>query len=177
MKADKGFTLIELIVTLALCSVLLVILTDSLLQWQRQKTQILAENELAENLNYAMDELAYDLRQAVWILPQSERGKLVLVNEAGDTISYELSGDTMSEEHPYQLAGQVLYRKENGGRRQPIANFLAEMIITYPEEGDAPVSVVRIRLNGQTSAKMLSLERTLSVGGYYWRTAGRERGL
>lgn len=177
LKDEKGFTLIELIVTLALCSVLLVILTDGLLQWQRQKEQVLAENELAENLNYAMSELAYDLRQTVCILPQTEADKLVLINETGDTISYELSVDTMSEEHPYQLAGQVLYRKENGGRRQPIANFLSEMIIRYPEEGEAPVRVVQISLSGQTPAKTLSLERTLSVGGYYWRTAGRERGL
>lgn len=176
-KAQEGFTLIELVVTLALCSVLLLAVTDSFTDWLKQKEQVLAESELAENLNYAMGELAYDLRQAVWVIPQPDSAELVLVNEAGDTIRYQLSSDTMSEEHPYLLSGQVLYRLENGGRKQPVANFVAQLSVGYTyeaEAADGSVTAVQIRLSGQAQEKTLTLERTLPVGGYWWRKAGME---
>ena len=131
LRSKKGLVLVELVVALALSSVLVLILTDVLMSMQQHKEQVLAENELAENLNYALGELAYDLRQAVWVIPQTDSVQLVLINEAGDTICYLLSADTMSDEHPYALQGQVLYRLENGGRKQPIANFLMQMTINY----------------------------------------------
>lgn len=178
-RNKKGLVLVELVVALALSSVLLLILTDVFMHLQQHKEQALAENELAENLSYALGELAYDLRQAVWVLPQADSAQLVLVNEAGDTIRYLLSADTMSGEHPYALQGQVLYRLENGGRKQPIANFLTQMTMSYSRQAGAEeiVTAVQICLSGQAGEKIVTLTRTLPVGGYWWRQGRMERGI
>ena len=182
LRSKKGLVLVELVVALALSSVLVLILTDVLMSMQQHKEQVLAENELAENLNYALGELAYDLRQAVWVIPQTDSVQLVLINEAGDTICYLLSADTMSDEHPYALQGQVLYRLENGGRKQPIANFLMQMTINYQTGAaqtgaEESITAVQISLSGQAGEKMVTMTRTLPVGGYWWRAGRMEKGI
>ena len=182
LRSKKGLVLVELVVALALSSVLVLILTDVLMSMQQHKEQVLAENELAENLNYALGELAYDLRQAVWVIPQTDSVQLVLINEAGDTICYLLSADTMSDEHPYALQGQVLYRLENGGRKQPIANFLMQMTINYQTGAaqtgaEESITAVQISLSGQAGEKMVTMTRTLPVGGDWWRAGRMEKGI
>ena len=182
LRSKKGLVLVELVVALALSCVLVLILTDVLMSMQQHKEQVLAENELAENLNYALGELAYDLRQAVWVIPQTDSVQLVLINEAGDTICYLLSADTMSDEHPYALQGQVLYRLENGGRKQPIANFLMQMTINYQTGAaqtgaEESITAVQISLSGQAGEKMVTMTRTLPVGGYWWRAGRMEKGI
>ena len=182
LRSKKGLVLVELVVALALSSVLVLILTDVLMSMQQHKEQVLAENELAENLNYALGEFAYDLRQAVWVIPQTDSVQLVLINEAGDTICYLLSADTMSDEHPYALQGQVLYRLENGGRKQPIANFLMQMTINYQTGAaqtgaEESITAVQISLSGQAGEKMVTMTRTLPVGGYWWRAGRMEKGI
>lgn len=128
----------------------------------------MAENELTANLNYALGELADDLQQAVWVVPQADAKQLMFYLENGDKIGYTLADDPMSGEHPYALQGKVLYREANDGKRQPIANFLSQMTVGYEMCGEM-VTAVNIRLSGQALTKMVAVERTLTVGGYYWR--------
>lgn len=165
---ERGLTLVELVVALALCSVLLAILADVLGNWHNHRLQVLAENELTVNLNYALGELAHDLQQAVWVEPQAAAGQLTLYLANGDKIGYTLADDPMSDEHPYALQGQVLYREANDGKRQPIANFLSQMTVGYEMCGEM-VTAVNVRLSGQALTKTVAAERTLTVGGYYWR--------
>lgn len=165
----KGLTLVELVIAMAIASVLLLVLTEGFLAMGQYRGRILARTELEENLNFAMGEITQDLRQAVWVLEKSD-DQLILVNEAGETICYQLAPDTMSQQHPYDLQGQVLYRSVDGGKNQPIANFITVMEIRMLIETETEqITAVQVALKGQVQGDDIRSEKKLPVGGLSWR--------
>lgn len=171
----KGFTLVEIMVVLAVSALVMLVVTEIFLAMHDQKSQLLAEVELQENLSRALEKIGEDIRYSDGVAGYS--GEYLLAHEltlytwvrdgAGrqsyQMVNYTIAVDPVGQVHPFKLSGYVLYRKENQGQNQPIANFIDQLTFAYYDQGGLPtkrstqVASIEITLLGRTDLGQVSM--------------------
>lgn len=94
MKSEKGFTLVELVLVIALLVISVGVSSDIIVSLIRSysKTQII--NEVEQSANFVLLKIEQELRDATSVtVPNSST--LVFSNRDGNTITYTLSGDIL----------------------------------------------------------------------------------
>lgn len=96
---NKGFTLIELVLVIALLIISVGVSTDIIISLIRSYNKTQVTNEIEQSANFVMLKIDRDLRNAVSVTVPSNVGVgsdvLTFSDRNGDTISYQLSGDTI----------------------------------------------------------------------------------
>ena len=141
--SNRGFTLVEVIITIAISSIILVCLTEMVFFMDNQQKNMIARIELQQNLTMALDSIAADVENSRDVIGYGDSNLLakslnlrkVRLNRQGETydqrIDYQLAIDPMEGQHLFPLKGKVLYRKTDGGQNQPIANFIIDLTFEY----------------------------------------------
>jgi len=96
---NKGFTLIELVLVIAILGVSIGVTTDVLISVIRgyNKTQVM--NEIEQQANFVSMKIEKELRSAKDITTPATSGQsgttLVFINDDNETITYSLTGDIL----------------------------------------------------------------------------------
>lgn len=158
-SSKGGFTLVEIVIVVAAMGILFGVLGILLSNMQTQKQQLLAENELKQNLMLAMTAINKDFTLAInakWSENQ------LIIYQAKETIIYTLAEDAMAKEHLYPLEGNVLYRRTEGGRNQPMANFINTFSVQYDGQE------FTVALTGCAYEQDYNLQQTFTPGALSW---------
>ena len=90
-KENKGFTLIELIIVIAILAITLTVTSDILISLVRSNNKTRVQNELEQQSNFVALKLEKELRDAGNII-NAGSDELTFTNENGDEITYLLTG-------------------------------------------------------------------------------------
>lgn len=155
MNNSKGFTLIELMIVVTILSLVLTslsgVLNSSLNLWNRVNNQV----ELQHNLRFAVNKIAGDIKKAKGILPGSNEDELILKMSEDQIIKYGLKEDIRDDEHPYYLTGKELYLEKNAGNREPVVNFVQDLVFTYDTDDPQDAKYVKITIQGALKNKTI----------------------
>lgn len=162
MLNRKGFTLVEMIIVIGLFSITIVLFSGIWQNIMGYWDKVSAQIELQQNLRIAVEAIVTDLKGAKVIEELGENH--ILIKTLDDNIiKYELGTDPYDEEHPYSLEGKTLYRTENSKTKQPVANFIKDLIITnITKEGN--ITFLGIKIGGSLpNGKELFLETGVEI--------------
>ncbi len=133
----NGFTLIELIVSMAILLVIVTVTFGVISRYYTVRTFYEQQTELQKNLVFAMDRLADDFKQAsynedVIIKKPSENNAMIDATE-GNSLTFYGSN---KEEISYYLKQNVngtysIYRKVNTAAAQPITEDMHQLVRLY----------------------------------------------
>lgn len=163
---ERGMTLIETIVTLALTSLLCALIFQVYFSFQWQYNSIIAQNEARENLALGLEQISHDVLN-------SQGVALCLPNQLflQEGIFYTLRDDPQFKQHLYhQLPDQVLYRRLTGKTNQPMANFVQKMQFYYFDaDGQetlqaSEVAAVEICLQSKYGSSVMNYRQILFFG-------------
>ena len=158
----KGLSLLETVVVLAIFSgtlfLILGVWHNSLNYWNKINNYI----ELQQNLRLAMEEIISDLEK-VKEIEQLGRDFIIVRDLDNNRIKYELGPDPYTNEHLYQLKGKTLYRTLNISNKQPIANFITELVFEAKGNGGSG-NYINIKIGGELpQGKKASIETGVQV--------------
>ncbi len=130
-KERKGFTLIELVVALAVFIVIIAISFSTLSSFFAMRSAQEQEMILQQNFRFALDKMAYDFRQA-----SSGTGSIILKpgdNAMGDELQFNTSAGIVT----YKLGDgassgtYAICRKVDDGSSQPVTEDMHQLVKIY----------------------------------------------
>ncbi len=152
MRNQNGFTLVELILALAVFSFALTIVVSGFLLTARQYEQSVAVSKAQQNARFGMEEISRELRRVtdisnVRLAPVSPPYKKLCIIKGGGTISY-------------QLNTKVLTRYDGGDGASSCYSGTASTAITNT---DVKVQVLEFSKDTTTNTVNIKL-KTATVG-------------
>jgi len=132
MNVKKGFTLIELVVAMAIFFIIIAVAFTSISRFYLVRTFYDQQTALQQNFLYAMDKLSDDLRQATLLGGASTIKKpedkameetLEFYGSDGDLITYDLESKDGGKTY-------AIYRKDNV-TTQPITEDMHQLVKLY----------------------------------------------
>jgi len=128
-KGKKGFTLIELIVSMAILAIILSITFGTISRYYLVKTFYEQQMNLQKNFLYAMDRLSDDLRQSTEmvepannaIIDATKNDPLTFKDNNGTEISYYLDGNET----------YAIYKKVGNGTPEPVTEEMHQLVRLY----------------------------------------------
>lgn len=160
----RGFTLVELVVAIALLFVLLIMVLGGVGTFLQASTAEQQEMLLEQNFRFATDTLSIDARQAISIAtPGGSAGNLYL----DETIEFTtqdpdgVAGHIHTIEYSTVTHGStfVLSRKVDGGVGQPVTEEIPQLLKVYFIKSGKKVFIVmvgRMSYYGRTRSVALS---------------------
>jgi len=157
---QKGFTLIELIVAMAIFLVVIVIAFSTLSSYFVVRSANEQEMILQQNFRFALDKMADDFRQA-----STTSGAIILSptdNSMGETLKFNTSNGSVVEAVEYKLepAGSGTYaitRQVGTASPQPVTEEMHQLVKVYfVRSGGKVIMIVVGKL------KYFGKERTIS---------------
>ncbi|PJA87965.1 MAG: hypothetical protein CO140_01420 [Candidatus Moranbacteria bacterium CG_4_9_14_3_um_filter_40_7] len=157
---QKGFTLIELIVAMAIFLVVIVIAFSTLSSYFAVRSANEQEMILQQNFRFALDKMADDFRQA-----STTSGAIILSptdNSMGETLKFNTSNGSVVEAVEYKLepAGSGTYaitRQVGTASPQPVTEEMHQLVKVYfVRSGGKVIMIVVGKL------KYFGKERTIS---------------
>ena len=109
---EKGFTLVELLVSAAIFSILILAATGIFVKIMNVQKKALAIQEVQDNISYAMEMISKEIRMM---------SEITTKNTALDTLSFKNSKDP-AQDIIYNLISGQLMRSVDGGANQPITS-------------------------------------------------------
>jgi Tfp pilus assembly protein PilW len=137
--AERGFTIVELLITVTMLLVVLGIIMDGLIEVTRSEAFQESRNESLDSMRTSLNRLTKELRQASSISSSSDDSRL-------EFSSYVNGAPTA---FVYQASGATLTRQVNGGSAVPMELRLAtaDDIFTYtPTPASSETQWVKIVL-------------------------------
>lgn len=146
MKSYKnfshGFSLLELILYIAILSIMSVVLTASFLALVQGRTRSESRTEVNVALRFAMDKIAQDIKSATSVTTPASGASASLTVIAGNTIAYSVTSG-------------VLGRSVDGGAVEPVTGSTVS--------ADAPVFTRADNYNSVLNATTTSIRVQLTV--------------
>jgi prepilin-type N-terminal cleavage/methylation domain-containing protein len=110
LRSERGFTIVELLATMAVMSVVLTVFAQVLITTSHTSTRVEEQSALQNEVRAAVDRLTTDFRQAT-----NTNGTSPVESLSGTTVTFD-SPDRMTPFHlrriSYQLVGGTLQRSE-----------------------------------------------------------------
>jgi prepilin-type N-terminal cleavage/methylation domain-containing protein len=130
-KSKKGFTLIELIVSMAILAIILVITFGTISRYYLVKTFYEQQMNLQQNFLYAMDRLSDDLRQSIEITDPSNNA--IIDATKNDPLTFKDNNWTVIS---YYLDGNgngtyAIYKKVGNGTPEPVTEEMHQLVRLY----------------------------------------------
>jgi prepilin-type N-terminal cleavage/methylation domain-containing protein len=128
-KNKKGFTLIELIVSMAILAIILSITFGTISRYYIVKTFYEQQMDLQQNFLYAMDRLSDDLRQSTVMVEPSNNAIIDATKD--DPLTFKDSNGTVIS---YYLDGNgtyAIYKKVENGTPEPITEEMHQLVRLY----------------------------------------------
>lgn len=110
MTRRRGFTLVELLVAMAIFSVVVSVATGAFIRALRTQRQLVAFSAANSNLSLVLEQMAREIRVGREFSQQAS-GELSFVNGRGETVTYS-----------YDDQAQAIYRQAGNGLRQPLTS-------------------------------------------------------
>ncbi len=128
-KKRKGFTLVELVVALAIFIVIITISFSTLSRFFAMRSAQEQEMILQQNFRFALDKMAYDFRQAsgetILIKPDSNAmGEELQFNTSAGTVTYNLGDGASSGTY-------AICRKVDSSSPQPVTEDMHQLVKVY----------------------------------------------
>lgn len=99
-KENKGFTLVELLVVIALLGISIGVTNDILVSLVRSYNKTQIKNEVEQQANFVGLKIERELRSAAGTTSSGYTNNLVISNEAGGSVTYKLNGNKLQVENP-----------------------------------------------------------------------------
>jgi len=138
----RGFSLLELILYIAILSIMSVVLTASFLALTQGRTRSESRTEVNSNLRFAMDKITQDITNATFVTTPVSGTSATLTVTAGSTVAYS-------------VVSGVLERSVDGGAGQAITGSKVSV--------DAPVFTRADNYNSVLQATTTSVQISLTV--------------
>lgn len=139
-----GFSLIELLVALAVSGLVLVATIGVLLQGQQSYLLGVAQLDAQQNVRVALERMAREIQAAGFDPTGADFPAIVNPTPTSLTIQRDLNGngmiDATGEAVTYLLRGTTL-RRDAGGGAQPVIEGVQALTFTYLDAAGAPTSV------------------------------------
>ena len=153
---QKGFTLIELVVAMAIFLVVIVIAFSTLSSYFVVRSANEQEMILQQNFRFALDKMVYDFRQA------STTGSEIILSPADNSMGETLKFNTSSGSVEYKLepAGSGTYaikRQVGAASPQPVTEDMHQLVKLYFVRAGGKVIVIVVG-----NLKYFGKERTIS---------------
>ena len=153
---QKGFTLIELVVAMAIFLIVIVIAFSTLSSYFAVRSANVQEMILQQNFRFALDRMAYDFRQA------TKTDDVIIItpndNSMGETLKFNTSNGSV--EYKLELAGSGTYaimRQVGSDSPQPVTEEMHQLVKLYfVRSGGKVIMIVVGKL------KYFGKERTIS---------------
>jgi prepilin-type N-terminal cleavage/methylation domain-containing protein len=132
---ERGFSILEVVITISLLAIVMFVLSTSLWQVQRSESYSRGRTEALDTMRTALGRMTKDLRQAYAINGTPDATTLdvnTYVNGVPERVLYDMSGSTLT-------------RRVNGGPAVPLQKGLtSQSIFTYTPDAQFPdvVSIV-----------------------------------
>ena len=169
-KNRKGFTLVELVVALAVFIVIITISFSALSRFFAMRSAQEQEMILQQNFRFALDKMAYDFRQAsgstgsIILEPADDNamGEELQFNTSGGTVTYKLGAGASSGTHA--ICRQV------GGNTQPVTEDMHQLVKVYFVRAGGKVIMIVVG-----NLEYFGKERTISFSSMVFsRNSGYE---
>lgn len=141
-RCTRGFSLLELILYIAILSIMSVVLTASFLALTQGRTRSESRTEVNSNLRFAMDKIIQDIASATLVTTP--------VSGASSSLSVVASGTVA-----YTVVSGVLERSVDGGAGQAITGSTVSV--------DVPVFTRADNYNAVLAATTTSIQIQLTV--------------
>jgi Tfp pilus assembly protein PilW len=146
---QRGFSLLELLIYIAVIIVIMLVLTSILIAISRSNTTSNAQTDVSSNIRYAAAEISSDIRAATAV------GTPATAGASGASISMTVSGGTVI----YCVVSGVLYREATTGTCNATS-----VPITSPSVTVAAPTFLRLEnTNTILSKTIISIQFTLAV--------------
>ena len=146
---QKGFTLIELVVAMAIFLIVIVIAFSTLSSYFAVRTANEQEMILQQNFRFAIDRMAYDFRQA------TKTDDVIIIapndNSMGETLKFNTSNGSVE----YKLSGTGTYKITRN--EDPVTEEMHQLVKVYFVRSGGKVIMIVV---GQV--KYFGKERTFS---------------
>ncbi|KKS07178.1 hypothetical protein A3K01_01835 [candidate division WWE3 bacterium RIFOXYD1_FULL_43_17] len=112
---NKGFTLVELLVVIALLGISVGVTNDILVSLVRSYSKTQIKNEIEQQANFVGLKLERELRSAESVVPPTVppyTSRLVILKGGGVSVTYELVGDVLKVQNPTGSAAVALTSKD-----------------------------------------------------------------
>jgi Tfp pilus assembly protein PilW len=146
-RSTAGFTLVEMLVSVALCMLLLAALASLYTFSLGSFASIASYSELNQKTRHASDIISRDVRSALFVDPSTTGSKLVLGMPSGSTVSYV-----------YDPVGATLVRSTPGESLNLLTGIgsLSFALYQRPTSGSLPYEVLPLATAG--SAKLVAFK-------------------
>ncbi|MGI6227562.1 MAG: PilW family protein [Peptococcales bacterium] len=146
---NKGFTLIEVIVVIAILSLVIASLAGILESGMYSFHRVNNQSELQQNLRTSLNLIISDIQTAKSIKSISTN-EITLNNDEG-VKTFFLDYDNKASEHPYHIKGKTLYYKKNNSSPEPVTLFIKELNFDWqPKDGDPQdINFVVVTIKGE----------------------------
>ena len=112
---NKGFTLVELLVVIALLGISVGVTNDILVSLVRSYSKTQIKNEIEQQANFVGLKLERELRSAESVVPPTTppyTNSLEILKDGGVSVTYELVGDVMKVRDPTTSSAVALTSKD-----------------------------------------------------------------
>jgi len=163
---DKGFTLVEILVSLAIFSIILLTLVSSFLAMSNSILKTKADMEVSENARRVLNEITYEIRSAKSVYtPTTTTNQLSL-----ETSRYLPSGEDSTFIDFFLCGTAVCLKKESQDSIALTSNSVQVTSLTFSQvsTGGNPSVQVNLTVNYQDSnnPSSITLTSTASLRGY-----------
>lgn len=153
-KERKGFTLIELVVALAVFIVIITISFSTLSRFFAMRSAQEQEMILQQNFRFALDKMAYDFRQAsggtILITPDSKKmGEVLIFTSGTNDIYYFLCSEGSvsvlyrgERAHDHLLTSDYCTTTDNWISKQPITEDMHQLAKVYFVRSGGKVTMI-----------------------------------
>jgi len=92
-KTNHGFSLLELLIYVAILSVLVVVVSNAFISLSKAKVQSEVRGEIHDSIRFAMDKIKLDIKNASSVInPSSGTDSTLVVVVSGVNITYDVAG-------------------------------------------------------------------------------------
>lgn len=161
-REQKGFSLLEIVISVALFSIILLLLVSSLMSMNTSNLKTTADREASENARRALDEITYEIRSAESIYtPTTTASQLSL-----ETSRYLPSGETDTFIDFFLCGTAICLKKES---QDPIALTsdsvqVTNLVFSQISTGGKPSVQIMLTVNYLNSSAVLT--STASIRTY-----------
>lgn len=165
---NKGFTLVEIVASLAIFSIILLAVISFLFSMSVSNSQVKASREALENAKRALEEITYEIRSAKSIYtPTTTSSQLSL-----ETSRYIPAGEDDSYVDFYLCSSAICFKKDSQDAVVLTSNSVQITSLSFLQilTGTSPSVQVSLTVNysnpGNKGNSSVSLTSTASLRGY-----------